>query len=307
MRLTLQQIETFYWVARLGGFHAAARHQHLTQPTITARIQELEAQLGSALFDRERSRSELTNVGRDAMTQAEEIIKMVDAFGRIAQQRDPMLGLLRLGVNESTALGGLTQLLTRFKANYPNLRVELTVDVGVELSRRLVARELDVAILNETSSSRHVREHTIGVSNLHWVASPKLVQKRAISPAVLATLPIITVSPPSSNHTLVMNWFRDAEVDPVNISSCNSLSTMLQLVAAGHGVAVMSPAIMKDKIASREIWTLKTVPALRQQEFLVAYQNERRGAGIDTIIRLTAEILSDTGVLATSRASHKRG
>jgi DNA-binding transcriptional LysR family regulator len=40
MRISLQQIETFYWVARLGGFHAAARHQHLTQPTISARIQD---------------------------------------------------------------------------------------------------------------------------------------------------------------------------------------------------------------------------------------------------------------------------
>ena len=116
MRITLQQIESFYWVARLGGFHAAARHQHLTQPTISARIQELEAQIGSSLFERERSRSELTALGREAMAQAEEIIRMVDAFGRMATQRDPMLGLLRLGVNESTALGGLTELLSQLGA-----------------------------------------------------------------------------------------------------------------------------------------------------------------------------------------------
>jgi DNA-binding transcriptional LysR family regulator len=306
MRLTLQQIETFYWVARLGGFHAAARHQHLTQPTISARIQELEAQLGSALFERERSRSELTAVGRNAMAQAEEIIRMVDSFGRIATQRDPMLGLLRLGVNESTALGGLTELLTQFKASYSGLHIELTVDVGVELSRRLLARDLDVAILNETSSSRHVREHVIGLSNLHWVASPKLVPRREITPAELATLPVITVSSPSSNHTLVMNWFRDAGADPANITSCNSLSTMLQLVAAGHGVAVLSPAIMKEKIAGREIHTLNTAAPLRQQEFLVAYQSERRGPGMDTIVRLTSRILAETGVLAVAPISRKR-
>lgn len=306
MRLTLQQIESFYWVARLGGFHAAARHQHLTQPTISARIQELEAQIGSSLFERERSRSELTALGREAMAHAEEIIRMVDAFGRMATQRDPMLGLLRLGVNESTALGGLTELLSQFKAHYSGLHVELTVDVGVELSRKLLARDLDMAILNETSSSRHVREHMIGLSNLHWVASPRLVPKRDITPAVLASLPVITVSSPSSNHALVMKWFRDAAVDPVNISSCNSLSTMLQLVAAGHGVAVLSPAIMKEKIAAKEIHTLSTAPPLQQQEFLVAYQSERRGPGMDTIIQLTSQILADTGVLAPAIASRKR-
>lgn len=297
MRLTLQQIETFYWVARLGGFHAAARHQHLTQPTISARIQELEAQLGVELFERERGRSGLTAVGRDALAQAEEIVKLADAFARIATQRDPMLGLLRLGANESTALGGLTELLTQLKTAYRELHIEITVDVGVELTRRLISRELDVAILNESSSSRHVREHTIGLSNLHWIASPKLVRKREITPAALASLPIITVSAPSSNHTLVMNWFRDAGIEPTNISSSNSLSTMIQLVAAGHGVAVMSPAIMKDKISSRLIHTLHTTPRLRQQEYLVAYQNERRGSGMDTIIRLTTEVLTRTGVI----------
>jgi DNA-binding transcriptional LysR family regulator len=299
MRLTLQQIETFYWVARLGGFHAAARHQHLTQPTISARIQELEAQLGAELFERERGRSGLTAVGRDALAQAEEIVKLVDAFGHIAKQRDPMLGLLRLGANESTALSGLTELLTQLKAAYSELRIEITVDVGVELSRKLISRDLDVAILNESSSSRHVREHTIGLSNLHWIASPKLVKKREITPTALAALPIITVSPPSSNHTLVMNWFRNAGVEPSNISSCNSLSTMLQLVAAGHGLAVMSPAIMKDKIAAHMIHTLSTKPSLKQQEYLVAYQNERRGEGMNTIIRLTTETLARTGVLVS--------
>ncbi|WP_042877185.1 LysR family transcriptional regulator [Cupriavidus necator] len=297
MRLTLQQIETFYWVARLGGFHAAARHQHLTQPTISARIQELEAQLGVELFERERGRSGLTAVGRDALAQAEEIVKLADAFARIATQRDPMLGLLRLGANESTALGGLTELLTQLKTAYRELNIEITVDVGVELTRRLISRELDVAILNESSSSRHVREHTIGLSNLHWIASPKLIRQREITPAALASLPIITVSAPSSNHTLVMNWFRDAGIEPTNISSSNSLSTMIQLVAAGHGVAVMSPAIMKDKISSRLIHTLHTTPRLRQQEYLVAYQNERRGSGMDTIIRLTTEVLTRTGVI----------
>lgn len=297
MRLTLQQIETFYWVARLGGFHAAARHQHLTQPTISARIQELEVQLGVELFERERGRSGLTAIGRDALAQAEELVKMVDNFGRIATQRDPMLGLLRLGVNESTALSGLTELLTQLKTAYSQLRIEITVDVGVELSQKLISRELDVAILNESSSSRHVREHTIGTSNLHWIASPKLVRSRDVTPSALAALPVITVSPPSSNHTLVMNWFRDAGVEPTNISSCNSLSTMLLLVEAGHGVAVMSPAIMKDKISARAIHTLNTEPALRQQEYLVAYQNERQSSGMDTIIRLTTDVLARTGVL----------
>src|SRR5579864_6427334 len=157
MRVSIQQIETFYWTARLGGFHAAARHQHLTQPTISARIHELETQLGAQLFERGRGRSGLTLVGQDALAQAEKILKLADEFGRVAEQRDPMRGLLRLGANESTALAGLASLLTQLKAAYPALRIEITVDLGVALSRKLVARELDIAILNESCRPAHRR------------------------------------------------------------------------------------------------------------------------------------------------------
>jgi DNA-binding transcriptional LysR family regulator len=289
VRLSLQQIETFYWTARLGGFHAAARHQHLTQPTISARIQELETQLGVQLFERERGRSGLTIVGRDALVQAEKLLKLADEFSQIAERSDPMRGLLRLGANE-------------LKAAYEGLRIEITIDVGTKLSQKMIARELDVAILNNPSNVRHVIEHTIGLSNLHWVASPVLVQKREITPEALASLPLITVSEPSSNHALVMKWFRDAGVVAENVSSCNSLSTMVQLVAAGHGVAAMSSALIKNEIESGLIHTLVSKPRLKQEKYLVAFQNERLGSGVDTIIQLTTEALTQSGVLIPQRA-----
>jgi DNA-binding transcriptional LysR family regulator len=302
VRLSLQQIETFYWTARLGGFHAAARHQHLTQPTISARIQELETQLGVQLFERERGRSGLTIVGRDALVQAEKLLKLADEFSQIAERSDPMRGLLRLGANESAALHGLTGILTKLKAAYEGLRIEITIDVGTKLSQKMIARELDVAILNNPSNVRHVIEHTIGLSNLHWVASPVLVQKREITPEALASLPLITVSEPSSNHALVMKWFRDAGVVAENVSSCNSLSTMVQLVAAGHGVAAMSSALIKNEIESGLIHTLVSKPRLKQEKYLVAFQNERLGSGVDTIIQLTTEALTQSGVLIPQRA-----
>lgn len=301
MRVSIQQIETFYWTARLGGFHAAARHQHLTQPTISARIQELESQLGAQLFERGRGRSGLTLVGQDALVQAEKILKLADEFSRVAERRDPMRGLLRLGANESTALAGLASLLTQLKATYPALRIEITVDVGVALSRKLIARELDVAILNDSCAAQDIVEQTIGLTDLHWVASPRLVARREVTPESLVHLPVITVTHPSSNHSLVTNWFRNAGLEAENLSSCNSLSMMLQLVAAGHGVAVMSPAIMRAEIEAGLIHTLIPEPRLRQQKYFIAYQAERRGSGIDAIVKLTRDMLARSGVLVARR------
>ena len=56
MQATLAQIEAFYWIARLGGFRAAAARFNLTQPTISLRIRGLEQALGLKLFERPAAR-----------------------------------------------------------------------------------------------------------------------------------------------------------------------------------------------------------------------------------------------------------
>ncbi|MEA3095231.1 MAG: hypothetical protein QOJ04_6573 [Caballeronia sp.] len=296
MRISLQQIETFYWVARLGGFHAAARHQHLTQPTISARIQEFEEHLGVRLFERGRGRSELTSAGRDALAIAEKMLKLADNLERTGKRADPMQGLLRLGANESIAQAGLADLLTHMKTRYPQMKIELTIDVGVTLGRKLGAREIDVAILNDSTDAPHVVETAIGHTDLHWVASPQLVPDPVATPYTLASAPIITVSQPSSNHSLVMNWFRSARCTPENISSCNSLSTMLRLVAAGHAAAVLSPAIMRSDIENGLVHVLNTERPITQQAFFVAYQEERHG-GMDAIVELVKDVLTRSRLL----------
>ena len=65
----------------------------------------------------------------------------------------------------------------------------------------------------------------------------------------------------------------------------------------------MQPAIMKAEIESGLIHTLISKPRIRQQKYLVAYQAERRGSGIDTIIRLTKDLLTRSGVLVPRRAA----
>jgi len=296
MRISLQQIETFYWVARLGGFHAAARHQHLTQPTISARIQEFEEHLGVQLFTRSRSRPELTVAGRDALGNAEQVLKLAEKLEQIARRGDPMYGLLRLGANESVAHAGLADLLTQLKTRYPDMKIELTIDVGVALARKLGAHELDVAILNDATDAPHVVETAIGHTDLHWIASPRLVPERNVSPEHLARVPVITVSPPSSNHSLVMNWFRGAGCNPANISSCNSLSMMSRLVAAGHAAAVLSPAIVRAEIDGGLAHVLHTGRPITQQGFFVACQEECVG-GANTIVQLAKDVLTRSRLL----------
>lgn len=296
MKASLQQIETFYWVARLGGFRAAARHLHLTQPTISARVQELERALGITLFERGQYRAELTLAGRDALTHAEKMLRLADEFEKVGQRRDPMRGLLRLGANESTAMIGLTQLLTRLKANYPELQIELTIDVGATLSRKLNARELDIAILTDPISAPHVVDEALGQVELRWLASSRLVSPQAmLAPADVAALPIVMMPPPSTLYKVALEWFRDGGMELEAFGSCNSMSLIAQLVAAGHAVSLLPLSIVGAELAGGVMQVLPTTPVIPPRTYFASYLREAEGYG--AIARMAREVLTQSGLL----------
>jgi DNA-binding transcriptional LysR family regulator len=301
MRATFIQLETFYWVARLGSFHAAARHLRLTQPTISARIRELEAGLDVTLFDRVHQRAEITAAGRDVLATARQMLRLANDLERTVQQHDPMRGLLRLGAVESVALMALPELLSRLTASFPELRVELTVDVGTLLSRKLNARQLDLAIVTDPEPDDRVVAKKMGSIELGWIASPRLsLPKRELVPADLAPLQIITNPEPSTLHTVIVEWFGRAGLAPEHLSACNSHTLMAQLVYAGHAIAVLPFRTMRSEIRSGRLKVLTTRPRIVPRPLFACQARDGASPGTDTIIRIASEVLRQSGLMVSA-------
>lgn len=258
MRASLAQLEAFYWIARLGSFHAAARHLHVTQPTVSARIAELEKLLGARLFHRDRQHAALTARGRGMVSPVDRMLKLSDDIAQHSPSNRTLRGLLRLGAVESVALLALPNLLPRFIANYPDLKVELTLDVSSGLSRKLNAGELDVAILTDPQVNDTISVEPVGRIELDWMASDRLkLPKREIRPRDLQSLPIFTMPNPSTIFQSMDRWFSQADVEPEHVSICNSLALMARLIVEGQGVAVLPTALMRAEIESGQIRVLK--------------------------------------------------
>src|SRR5689334_23149260 len=130
MRITLRQVEAFYWTAKLGSIHAAAHHLNFSQPAVSARIKELENAMSLELFSRANHRVQLTPAGRSALVHAERILNAGTDFERLGGGVPPLEGVLRLGSDESTVMVALTEILSQLKLRHPKLIVELRIDVG---------------------------------------------------------------------------------------------------------------------------------------------------------------------------------
>ena len=103
MRPTFIQLEAFYWIARLGSVKEAARHLHIAPPTVSLRIDQLEAAVGSPLFERAGRGLSLTRKGEALVPRVGAVIEEYGRIREIVGGHRLSLGILRIGTTETFA------------------------------------------------------------------------------------------------------------------------------------------------------------------------------------------------------------
>ena len=299
MRVTLRQIEAFYWTAKLGSIHAAADHLNFSQPALSSRVKELESAMNMELFSRKNQRVQLTPGGRNALAHAERVLHAAQDFERLGGGVPPLEGVLRLGSDESTAMLALTEVLSQLKLRHPKLIVELSIDLGAVLTEKLRRRELDVALHTYGGAASHVIDELLGWEEFQWVASRELdIPDRDFTPAVAARFPMVTNSPPSTLNALVRKWLEGGGQEFEGVNSCNSLQLMLQLVRAGHAIAVLPVPVVREHLASGELRVLHARPHIPPVPYYACYLKEARGPGIAVIVEIARAVLENVRFLA---------
>jgi DNA-binding transcriptional LysR family regulator len=291
MRPTLAQLETFYWVARLGSFRAAGRHLNLTQPTVSLRIRELETTIGIELFHRMKQRAHLSEIGGNMLDGVERMLALADEIQGVTRTA-PMRGLLRVGAVESVALACMPELLARLKERYAALKVELSVDVSTQLCTRLNERAIDLAFVTDPDVGAHIASERIGPIRLEWLASPKLgLPDRLLRPNDLAACQIITNPRPSQLYDTTERWFGSANIRPAHVSTSNSLSLMVRYVTAGFGVSILPPAILTEELRGGLLQVLRIRPAIPPRVLHASFAHDRGSAGMREVIAMMASIV----------------
>ena len=146
--MDIRNIQTFIRVAELGSFTQVARELNYVQSTVTMQIQQLERELGYPLFDRIGKKVSLTALGTEFLAYAYEMTHLIQKAQSLGDTSANLHGTLRVGVLESLLFGPLTELLPRFREQYPNLDLRLTMGQTSELLRQLKENKLDMVYLS---------------------------------------------------------------------------------------------------------------------------------------------------------------
>ncbi len=302
MRATLNQIEAFYWVARLGSFHAAACHLNLTQPTISARIRGFEEALGLRLFERAGRGVRVSTKGALLLPQAARIATLAEELSTGHGLTEPLRGRLRLGAPDSVALTCLPDLLAFLKDTYAELEVALSIDNSLALGKKLNERELDFAFLVDPKTEPYVGLELLGCIDLVWVGATRLnLPHRILGPEDLLWYEIFTNPEPSNLMEVVRTWFAVDGLKRPRISTCNNLSVILSMLTAGAGVGVLPLAILPADPKSHGLQVLSTRPEIARPQLFSAYLLDKTGPGIKSVLETGRALIARSSLLDGGR------
>lgn len=145
---TLRQLEFLCAVADNGSFSKAAEACHVTQPTLSAAVKEIEGLLGVQLIEREARGASLTQAGEAAVERARSILSDTADLVSAAQQAGaPLTGAFRLGAIPTIAPFLLPRTLKALRAAHPGLKLYLREDQTDRLLEGLRTRKLDAALI----------------------------------------------------------------------------------------------------------------------------------------------------------------
>ncbi len=144
--LSIRQLEVFHAVASTGSVRRAAEQLSLTQPAVSMALSELERQLGSTLFDRERGRLHLNAPGAEQLPRAREILeRLQDMQRQHPDAQGALSGELRIGASNTVGNYLVGELLGPIVARHPQVALRLTVDNTRAITGMLLDHTIDVA------------------------------------------------------------------------------------------------------------------------------------------------------------------
>ena len=247
----LRHLRYFLMVAREGTISGAAAALHVSQPSLSRQMQELERDLGVRLFDRGSRHVTLTEPGMRLRRRAEEIVDLVgrteDEFRLTA---DTLAGEVRIGGGETPAMGLLADVVARFVETYPLVRFSLFSGNAENVSERLDSGRVDFGVfIGHADLSRYEFLQLPALDR--WGAFMReddpLAELEHVTPADLANRSIILSEQASREMGA---WFRRDLEDLDVVATYNLLYNAALLARRGIGVVVSLEGIVDTREGS---------------------------------------------------------
>lgn len=249
--INYHHLRYFWSVAKEGGLAEAAAVLHVSPPSISEQIRELEAALGEKLFRREGRRNRLTEAGQIAFGFAEEIFALGREMANAIKQR-PGARILRLhvGVVDSFPKLMTNEMLRPAFALPQAVHVICREGKLEDLLGQLAAHRLDLVLSDEPAPSGarlRLFNHPLGESGTTICAEERLARKlERRFPKSLHASPALLPAENTALRQALESWFREEGLQPQVTAECEDLALLKTMAAEGRGFLALPTVAFEE-------------------------------------------------------------
>lgn len=289
--MELRVLQYFLAVAREENITKAAASLHITQPTLSRQLMQMEEELGVKLFRRGKHNILLTEDGMLLRRRAQEIVDLAEKTEKeLKHEEEVISGEISIGCGETRNMKPLSEMIASFQQQYPDVNFSIYTAIADDVKERLESGILDMGLLLEP----------VEISRYHYMRMPlkekwhvlmrrdsSLAGKQRVTPGDLAEVPLI-IAKRQSVRNVLENWFGYDKEKIHVVSTCNiSHYNQSAMVESGIGMAlVMEFSCNQDSLCLRPL-----EPALESGCVLVWKKNQTLSTALLRFIEHAKEYL----------------
>ncbi len=294
---TLQQLRYLVAVADTLSFSRAAAACHVTQPTLSLQLKELEGRLNAQLVERTRSRVLLTPAGKDIAQRARRVLADIDDIREVARHDGlkPLQGELQMGVVQTVGAYVLSVAMPSLRATFPDLRIFVREDRFENLPSKLSDGTYDLLLLPEQidhpdfTSAPLIREPL----QLVMPYDHRLAKLEIIQPEDIADETILVMERGRRLHDEIAALCSEFGATQAQDFAGTTLDTLRLMVTTGMGLSLL-PALYVRSDVLRETMIVARPLARRApvRDVTMAWRTSSpRGAAYQALAETIAETL----------------
>ena len=294
MKPTLRQLQYLVAIAETGRFGEAAKRVHVSQPSLSAQIADMEAQLGTQLVERGRSGSILTPAGEDVLHRARIVLKDMDDLKAAAQQYSgEMAGRVRLGVLPSLGPYLLPMVAKRLHAQFPALKLSVREESRLALFEKINDGRFDL-ILTVEGEQEGLVTRPILTERLFACVAPDADLAKTQEPLRSSDLKGATLLTLGQDFMLSRTVRDLAAQIGAYVSDeyeGNSLDALRQMAAMGAGIAVVPSLYAASETRNDDSVVVRRIDAQdTQREVQLVWRNT---SPLGNVFDEMADVLSE--------------
>ena len=277
--MNLHHLRYFLAVTRTGGFTSAARSLHVTQPTVSTGVSELESSLGVRLFNRDSRRVDLTIEGRTLMAYAVQIEELLEEARERLHRPDTLQDEgFRFGAIDAAVIYLLPEVLRDFVAHHPD--VELAIEVGPtsrDLVEHVLANRAEFAVISLPYEHPRLRTLAVMRDEMPLVVGPShpLAGRRRVRTPDIAAEPFILFQPDSVSRRIVDEHFTEVGITPRVVMEMRSPEAMRKLVEAGVGVSFLPRIAVAESLRAGTLMEVRVTGLSLHRQIGLAWRQGR--------------------------------